>query len=79
MEEFKFTFVARVLEEENTLSLVRSTHGISALDSIFSHEVALPIVVKFMNAFLNEAFAGSPQFKFCPENDGSEKVNLRFG
>ncbi len=25
VEEFKFTFVARILEEENTLSLVRSS------------------------------------------------------
>ncbi len=65
MEEFKFTFVARILEEENTLSLVRSTHGIGAVDSIFSHELALPIVVKFMDAFLDEAFVEAPQFKFC--------------
>ncbi len=72
--------MARILEEEEkTFSLVRSTHGISALDSIFSHEIALPIVVKFMDAFLNEAFAEAHQFTFCPENDGSEKVNLRFG
>ncbi len=71
--------MARLLEEENTLSLIRSTHGNGALDSIFSHEITLPIVVKFMDAFLNEAFADSPQFKFCPENDGSEKVSLRFG
>ncbi len=71
--------MASILAEENTLSLARSTHGLSALDSILSHEIALPIVVKFMDAFLNEAFADSPQFKFCKENDGSEKVNLRFG
>ncbi len=74
MEEFKFTFVVRILEERNTLSLVRSTHGSGTLDSIFSHEIALPIVVKFMDAFLNEAFVGAHHFKICQEKGGSEKV-----
>ncbi len=71
--------MARILEEENTLSLVRSTHGIGALDSIFSYELALPIVVTFMNAFLNEAFAEAHQFKFCPEKGGSANVIPRLG
>ncbi len=79
MEEFKFTFVARISEEENTLSLVRSTHGSGTLDSIFSHEIALPIVVKFMNAFLNEAFAEAHHFKICPEKGESAKVIPRLG
>ncbi len=79
MEEFKFTFVVRILEERNTLSLVRSTHGSGTLDSIFSQEISLPIVVKFMDAFLDEAFVEAPQFKFCPENGGSEKFIPRFG
>ncbi len=71
--------MARILEEENTFSLVRSTNGIGALDSIFSHEVTLPIVVKFMNAFLNEAFADSHQFKICSEKGGSANVIPRLG
>ncbi len=71
--------MARILEEENTLSLVRSTHGFGALDSIFSHEIALPIVVTFMNAFLNEAFVGAHHFKICSEKGGSEKVIPRLG
>ncbi len=79
MEEFKFTFVARILVEERILTLIRVTSGIWAKDSNFSQEVPIHVTIKFMYAFLNEIFADSPQFKLCPEKGRYSKFFARVG